>query len=104
MMFYFAASWWTQDWLEWREIMRPIKSNSDWKWLIVSTPLQLLMCVVFALYGKAEGVRILRKAYGNSLDELINDMHFAFPAKAAISQPPKSATKKKSKKTTKKRR
>ena len=48
-----------------------------------STPLQLLACVIFALYGKADGMRILRKVYGRSLDNLIEDMHFAFPAKKA---------------------
>ncbi|MCA1469628.1 hypothetical protein I6F09_17170 [Bradyrhizobium sp. IC3195] len=42
------------------------------------TPFQLLACVVFALYGKFDGVRILRKAYGKSLDALIEEMHFVF--------------------------
>jgi hypothetical protein len=45
-----------------------------------STPLQLLACVVFSLYGKLDGMRILRKVYGASLDALIEDMHFVFPA------------------------
>jgi hypothetical protein len=44
------------------------------------TPLHLLACVVFALYGKANGMRILRGAYGDSLDKLIADMHFSFPS------------------------
>jgi hypothetical protein len=61
-----------------------------------STPLHLLACVVFALYGKADGMRILRNAYRKRLDSLISDMHFAFPAKAVITQPSKRASKKKS--------
>lgn len=44
-----------------------------------STPFQLLACLVFALYGKAEGMLTLRRAYGSGLDDLISNMHFAFP-------------------------
>lgn len=70
-----------------------------------STPLQLLTCVVFALYGKTEGARILRKAYANSFDELIEEMHFTFPAKVAVPQlPSPTAAKSKKKKPRRKRR
>jgi hypothetical protein len=59
-----------------------------------STPLQLLACIVFALYGKVDGMRILRKVYGDHLDNLIEDMHFAFPAKtAALVRVPKRTAK-----------
>jgi hypothetical protein len=44
-----------------------------------STPFQLLACVVFALYGKVDGMRTLRKAYGKQLDHLMAKMHFMFP-------------------------
>jgi hypothetical protein len=45
-----------------------------------STPLQLLACVVFALYGKVDGMRTLRNAYGKDLDGLMAEMHFVFPS------------------------
>jgi hypothetical protein len=48
-----------------------------------TTPLHLLCCVIFSLYGKREGVRILRTAYGDDLDNLIKGMHFSFSSPAA---------------------
>lgn len=74
----------------------PIPSSIAWgalscpAWPIdASTPLELLTCVIFALYGKADGLRILRSAYGNRLDELIADMHFVIPGKAIATAPQK---------------
>jgi hypothetical protein len=45
------------------------------------TPIHLLVCVVFALYGKADGVRILREAYGESAYS--DEVGRGFRAKAA---------------------
>jgi hypothetical protein len=48
-----------------------------------STPFQLLACVVFALYGKVDGMRTLRNAYGKKLDGLMAEMHFIFPSQGS---------------------
>jgi hypothetical protein len=48
-----------------------------------TTPLHLLCCVIFALYGKNVGVRILRTAYGDDLEKLIKGMHLLFSSPAA---------------------
>jgi hypothetical protein len=45
-----------------------------------STPLQLLACVVLALYGKVDGTRWLRNVYGNQTADIIRDMHLRLPA------------------------
>jgi len=43
-------------------------------------PVHLLACVLFALYGKPEGVRLLKDAYGDTFGDQIVGMHFSFPS------------------------
>lgn len=50
------------------------------------TPVHLLACVIFALYGKADGLGMLRLAYGDELAKHLDGMHFPF---AKISAPSK---------------
>ena len=69
--------------------------------LDAKSPIHLLACVVFSLYGKLEGARILRKAYGDKFAERLSGMHFMFevapPPFAArkTTQPRKSRSRKK---------
>jgi hypothetical protein len=56
------------------------------------TPLHLLVCVVFALYGKAEGSQILQTAYGSDSRKVMDGMHFAFPH--PVTTPPGQMAKK----------
>jgi hypothetical protein len=44
--------------------------------LDAKTPIHLLACMIFALYGKPNGVRMLQRAYGDTLPALIAGMHF----------------------------
>jgi hypothetical protein len=46
--------------------------------LDAKTPVHLLACVIFALYGKSDGVRLLQQAYGDKLEASMEGMHFAF--------------------------
>jgi hypothetical protein len=46
--------------------------------LDAKTPAHLLACLVFALYGKTEGYRTLQEAFGQSIKEYIDEMHFVF--------------------------
>lgn len=50
------------------------------------TPIHLLACVIFALYGKLDGVRILQRAYGRTLLKHLDGMHFVFEDTAASSR------------------
>jgi hypothetical protein len=46
--------------------------------LDAKTPAHLLACLVFALYGKPEGYRTLQQAFGRSIKDYIDEMHFVF--------------------------
>jgi hypothetical protein len=43
-----------------------------------TSPVDLLACVIFALYGKVDGARIIRQAYGDKFSERLSGMHFVF--------------------------
>lgn len=46
--------------------------------LDAQTPVHLLACMIFAIYGKAEGIRMLRLAYKDELAKHLDGMHFLF--------------------------
>jgi hypothetical protein len=58
-----------------------------------STPLQLLACVVLALYGKIDGTRFLRNVYGAQTRDIISDMHLTLPSSPATTKPKRKAKK-----------
>jgi hypothetical protein len=51
--------------------------------LDAKTPIHLMACIIFSLYGKGEGARILKQAYGDAFAECLEGMHFAFAGKVA---------------------
>jgi hypothetical protein len=46
--------------------------------LDAKTPAHLMACIIFSLYGKGEGARMLRQAYGGAFAQRLEGMHFAF--------------------------